>query len=851
MQLTQEQQAIVGHDSGVARVFAVAGAGKTTAMVHRIHRLVKEQIFFPYRILASSFSRNTVSNLETALGQWPECRAVKTQTLHSLGYRVIRQAWQRGYLRLPEVPLDPGNVDARLYHMALREVRQRQLAFRDELDNLDQEDFLTYVSVCKGKLHYADLSSIDFPVEAPHPAIAQQAQPPANPELGWYLDLYQVFEEIRDRTAWISFDDMLMTGWQLLVQHPDLLADLQGQFDCVLVDEFQDVNRAQFGILDLLTHPHRNYMVIGDDDQTIYEWRGAEVRFMLEAFDRYQPTNYQITDNFRCQATQITLANAVIRHNRQRYPKQLNLTQGFGGGTYIHLAITPKDLGADVVRQVKVALKQGVPPVDIAILVRIYAQTPYIEQHLIEADIPYWGTDLVPFYRRSETLNFLAFAHLAVLDLAWEQSMTDFNHWASAWEIAWNQAKFVAPLRYLNKESKERLRSQILSRQTNFSNALRSMISDATPSRLPRHLAAFAQWLATAAQQETAQSALEKLDSCIRYRDTLRRRSGNRETRHGKVAGVDAMINYAHNRGTLAAFLAHLTQLQQQAEQHRQNPDRCVCLTSIHQAKGLEWPVVLIPDCNDGTLPLGEALAPAELEEERRLLYVAITRTKQTLHLFQLKDVPFSQFLREASAIATLKQTQQLQTYLATDPSTWQAQTALQIVKLIQNLGLGRYFQHWWQAATEHKIKIATTLYQFLLAAQHHQLLEALQIEASQLHQWEAISQQLSDESCADLAPRFSTDFPGLEALKKPLIFDQPPQVAKPNLVGCLNPGDWVEHDRFGQGQVIAIEIKQPHREEIVAVNFNQKGQKRVLISTHFCTLRQVSSTGQPFSKRR
>ncbi len=116
--------------------------------MHRIHRLVKERIFFPDRILASSFSRNTVSNLEAALGQWPECCAVKTQTLHSLGHRVIRQAWQRGYLRLPEVPLEPGDVDGRLYQMALREVRQRQLPFRDKLETLDQEDFLTYVSVC-------------------------------------------------------------------------------------------------------------------------------------------------------------------------------------------------------------------------------------------------------------------------------------------------------------------------------------------------------------------------------------------------------------------------------------------------------------------------------------------------------------------------------------------------------------------------------------------------------------------------------------------------------------------------------------------------------------------------------
>lgn len=286
VKLTPEQQAIVNHKEGAARVFAVAGAGKTTAMVHRIYRLVQAGIFAPNRILASSFSRGTVTSLESALSRWPVCRDVRTQTLHSLGYGVILKAWDCGYLAKAQSALAPDKVDGHLYNQALREARQQNLSFKDELEALDQEDFLAYVSNCKGRLHYADLSRVTFAPAGPHRQIAQPAEPPSEEELRWYLDLYRLFEDIRDRQGWISFDDMLMSGWQLLVQHPDLLSDLQDQFDCIIVDEFQDVNRAQFGILDLLSKPHRNYMVIGDDDQTIYEWRGAEVRFMLQVFDR-------------------------------------------------------------------------------------------------------------------------------------------------------------------------------------------------------------------------------------------------------------------------------------------------------------------------------------------------------------------------------------------------------------------------------------------------------------------------------------------------------------------------------------------------------------------------------------
>ncbi|MEM8602289.1 MAG: ATP-dependent helicase, partial [Cyanobacteria bacterium P01_H01_bin.121] len=322
MYLTSEQHAIVNHDHGAARVFAVAGAGKTTAMVHRIERLVRQQVFAPDRILAASFSRATTQDIATALSQWSHCRSVSTRTLHSLSYQIIRQAYQRGYLKPPTLDLSPDQVDNYLYGQALKAARQNKVAYKGELDSIDQEDFLAYVSACKGQLDYADRASLAIPATAPHHNIARQAEPPAEPELGWYLDLYKLLETIRSQHRLISFDDMLMTGWQLLVLQPDLLAGLQRQFECVLIDEFQDINRAQFAILDLLTRPHRNYMVIGDDDQTIYEWRGAETRFILTEFERrYQPQTYQMSDNFRCPAAQVGLANAVIRQNQNRFKK--------------------------------------------------------------------------------------------------------------------------------------------------------------------------------------------------------------------------------------------------------------------------------------------------------------------------------------------------------------------------------------------------------------------------------------------------------------------------------------------------------------------------------------------------
>lgn len=829
VELTDEQRAIVNHEYGPARVFAVAGAGKTTAMVYRIQRLVQMGVFAPERILASSFSRETVNSLKQALNQWPICRNVRTQTLHSLGYRVIQKAWDWGYLEKPKMSVEPDQVAFQLYTQAIREARLQNLASKDELDNPDQKDFLDYVSRCKGKLQYADLSRIRLPANAPHPNIAKPAAPPPEAELGWYLDLYRLFEEIREHHRWIGYDDMLMTGWQLLVQHSDLLEYFQRQFDCIVVDEFQDVNRAQFGILDLLIRPHRNYMVIGDDDQTIYEWRGAEVDFILKAFDRYQPTDYQITDNFRCKASQIALANAVIRHNRNRYKKRLSLTQGFDGCTQIDQSANSEQLGKQVVEQVKAALVTGIAPIEIAILVRVSAQTPYIEQYLIKENIPYRG--LEPFYCRSEIVNFLAFAQLAQLEtrLTSQSEITEAEQ--QQWQVAWDRAKQLPPLRYLSKDLKDQIQQRVSRGQVSLGQVLDSVQAMIPQERTAQTVSVLVAWLRIAPGQTSCKAALEQLDACIRYRDYLYHQSGFKETGQGKAAGVDAIIHYAVDKGNLSAFLNHLEQLQEQAKQYDQHRNYCICLTTIHQSKGLEWKVVIVPHCNNGFIPFGENPAQEELEEERRLLYVAMTRSKQDLYLHVLKQQAISQFLLEAKAEAMLKKTVRLQQQLQTDPSSWQAGDVVNLLKLITALGVERYFRQWWNAEPPTKIAIATRIQHFLGAAQQQQVLKLLGIEDDQLETWLETWQAI-----APVQEALSPDFPGLAALIAQIRSAQ----ARPNLLGKLNPRDRVKHGKFGQGVVVAVERQQQTSEEIVTVNFPTYGKKRILIKAHVCSLELI-----------
>ncbi|NTW01613.1 MAG: ATP-dependent helicase, partial [Oscillochloris sp.] len=193
IQLTDQQQQIVAHSYGPALVFAVAGAGKSTAMVYRVERLVRERVFTPQRILISSFNKAAVDHIGHTLDQWPHCRQIARHTLHALGLKIVRDAAARGIL--PGLDTRP-KVNGEEYQIlwAARDLaRKRGLIASDELDGLDEQDLLNYIGVCKGNLRYPDLAAAHLP--PPAHTLACQADAP--PDLPWYLDMYRLYEEIR------------------------------------------------------------------------------------------------------------------------------------------------------------------------------------------------------------------------------------------------------------------------------------------------------------------------------------------------------------------------------------------------------------------------------------------------------------------------------------------------------------------------------------------------------------------------------------------------------------------------------------------------------------------------------
>ena len=407
--LTPEQEAIVAHTDGPALVFAVAGAGKTTSMVHRIRALV-EQGANPKRILASSFSRSTVGDLKRGLAGLG-VEGVQCRTLHSLGRSFIAEAEQRGHRprRLSNGEVDPASM-ARILAAKAR----TQLAMERSIDTsalgIAQSDVEDQISAWKTRLAYAHLDTENLPDTALEHATQAQHE---NED---FLTLYRYAERLRQERGWITFDDMLREGWEVLMRHEDVRAEAQGQFDYVLVDEFQDVSPVQALLLDVVTEPHRNYMAIGDDDQCIYEWRGADPSFILDFAERYDADEYVISDNFRSTGQQTSLAHAVITQNEQRHAKRIHPTRTFDGDTHLRTSRGRVAQARDLVASVQAQLRDGRTLQDLVILVRQYAQTPFIEQALIREQIPYRIVGSSPFYLRTQVQALLRHLFFATLE---------------------------------------------------------------------------------------------------------------------------------------------------------------------------------------------------------------------------------------------------------------------------------------------------------------------------------------------------------------------------------------------------------------------------------------------------
>ncbi|AWT37404.1 ATP-dependent helicase (plasmid) [Deinococcus actinosclerus] len=686
MDWTVEQRQIVEHGDGHALVFAVAGSGKTTTLVGRIRHLVRERGVRPVRILATTFTREARRSLEEKLAGFPECTGVTVLTLHALATRVVDRARQMG---LTEWVIGEEHFSHRLFTVARKQLLadqpDQELAAR--LRQLTYQDFSTYLGIQKGNLRLPHVPA-DLPPDA-----AELIRPPeGGPDA--YARLYAAHDELRRREGKLDFDDLIVAAWTLMSRFPGLLQDLQSRWDYVHIDEFQDVNLAQSEMMHLIAAPARSYMAIGDDDQTIYQWRGAHPRFILGFADRYRAKVFSLPSNFRCPLGVIALADRVIAQNRVREPKRLRATRG-GNGVELH----PPAAGQGARAAIR-AVGEGRSPEDVVILLRTYAQSAEIEQVFLEEKVPYRLIGAAPFYRRSEVTVLTAYLELALgdLDVLAGEVLTPARRerLQKLWRVVANR-----PSRYLRAADIEAVARQAWRADQTLARVVEAHAAS-QPEHVRQPLALLATWLEFLTEDiGTAPGRDVLLDfvSAVGYREYLVASAPTEEFGQERAASIDALAEMAQTR-SLGDLITHLAELQEQVQYEEalrrrgtQDVPRVTLMTAF-RAKGLEWPVVIVPDCVSGIYANKPSADAAASEEERRVFYVALTRAQEELHLITGGD-DTTPFLQQVDHEVVVGRHDRLGLLLSRDPTAWSASETVEAAQVIGQYEHEAYVQRW------------------------------------------------------------------------------------------------------------------------------------------------------------
>jgi DNA helicase-2/ATP-dependent DNA helicase PcrA len=615
--LNREQREAVDHFEGPLLVLAGAGSGKTRVLTTRIAHLIHERGVPPDRILAVTFTNKAAGELRdrisSLLGEAP--KGMWTGTFHGLGARILRRhapllGWSNTFtifdaeqsLRLIKKTTEEVGLDTR---------RWSPKAIRGHLSSAKNQLI--------GPQQFVEENAEGFDVFARNVA-----------------KVYPAYQKSLQAQNAFDFDDLLVKPVELFESNAELLAAYRSRFHFLLVDEYQDTNRAQFRFVELLASEHRNLMVVGDDDQSIYGWRGADIRNILDFETAFSGAHtVRLEQNYRSSAVILSAANAVIAENVDRKGKTLRTDRV--GGEPITLVTTSSetDEARWIADQIEARLSDG-PGVayrDIAILYRTNAQSRALEDVFRRRGLPYQIVGGVRFYERREIQDVLAYLRLISNPLD-----------AGAFDRVVNY-----PRRGVGNTSLERLSAWANAEGISvLEAAARADEAPDVPKGGARGLIAFAalvqRYSALASQRgvgELLETLVEELDFFGHLADEGPEGEDRADNVRELIAGAldyNAELLEDLEGETLDHFTEldlFLQQVALVADVDRHDPDaQVVTLMTLHNAKGLEFPVVFISGLEDGLFPLGRAYDnPSELEEERRLFYVGITRAENKLYL--------------------------------------------------------------------------------------------------------------------------------------------------------------------------------------------------------------------------
>ena len=643
--LNPSQRDAVLSTEGPLLVLAGAGSGKTRVLTYRIAHLVEDCGVRPWQVLAITFTNKAAAEMRERLGRLLPygTRGMWICTFHAMCVRILREDGHRiGYS--PNFAIYDDDDSRRLV--------------KQIMDDLDLDPKRTPLPAIRSRISSAKNSLIT----------ADELEDTATSPLDHAAArVFHALDERLARANAMDFDDLLVRAWELLVSHPDVLESYQERFRYISVDEYQDTNRVQYQITKLLASRYRNLMVVGDDDQSIYSWRGADIRNIL-AFENDYPdaTVVKLEQNYRSTGHILGAANAVVAHNSRRTPKRLYTSEGDGEPVRVYQAADEKDEGRWIGAEIEKLHDGGTSYEDIAVFYRTNAQSRILEDMLLRAGVPYRIVGGTRFFDRAEIRDVMAYLKLVV-------NPSD--------DVACARV-INTPRRGIGTTSIEKIRGYALQERLSLFEAANACIAEEgllTP-RVRNGLAEFCaavekgrhitgelarvvesiidgtglikaleaehtveaesrienirEFMSVAAEfDETHDDATETLESLLQLREAglLDAEDDESEPEEAEPAPeLPAAPSVAAEK--LPAFLEWLALRSDLDALSGQTS--AVTLMTVHSAKGLEFPVVFVAGLEEGLFPhKGPDSDAASLEEERRLAYVAITRAERKLYL--------------------------------------------------------------------------------------------------------------------------------------------------------------------------------------------------------------------------
>ncbi|MDQ3907474.1 MAG: UvrD-helicase domain-containing protein [Acidobacteriota bacterium] len=608
--MNDRQREAVTTTEGPLLILAGAGSGKTRVIVHRIAYLIAERSVAPHHILAVTFTNKAAGEMRERVTRLLAGQKLPSapliSTFHSLCVRVLRvwiERLQEGYTRSFTIYDQDDSV--RVVKAAIKDLGY-------DNDRLGARSVQSAISHAKNQ----GLDSDDYAARVEY----------ADERRAAIARVFKLYEERLVNNNALDFDDLLIKTVRLLRKDQQVRDHYNDKFRYILVDEYQDTNTLQFALIRFLTEKQQNICVVGDESQSIYKWRGADISNILN-FEQVYPEakSIKLEQNYRSTQTILDVADAVIRHNTERKDKTLWTANPAGARVFYYQALDADSEARFVASKIE-EHRRDEPDIRAAVLYRTNAQSRVFEEAMRRAGLQYNIVGGFSFYERAEVRDMISYLKLALNPHDSVAMMRVIN----------------TPPRGLGKQTLDELERRAKDFGVSIWETI-SIINDpsqATTGFNPRALNALRNFqkivtdLVARAQKEPASEVVKAAILDSGYADYLK--SENSEEAEGRLENLQELVNAAvdydeEEGGGLRDFIDSAALVSDTDDYERDAP---VTLMTMHAAKGLEFPVVFIVGLEDGLFPHSRAAAdPAELEEERRLCYVAITRAEKFLYV--------------------------------------------------------------------------------------------------------------------------------------------------------------------------------------------------------------------------